>query len=968
LALLLCVMFFFSGAAGLLFETLWFRVAGLTLGNSLWASDIVLASFMAGLAVGNAIAARPRRMLRHPLRLYAVAEAAVGVVGVAIVFLLPALSPALGRLFMHFLGQGWLMNLLRLSFAFSLMLVPAAAMGLSLPLVAEALTRFDVNFGRVLGRLYGCNTLGAMAGELGGELWFVGWVGLRATALVAGALNLAVAAAALMLARRLPGSVSREPAVPSSAPPLTPRAWRLLAAAFLAGATLLALEIVWFRFLQLFVYGTSFIFAAMLAVILLGIGAGGVVGAWWLGRAPRAHRFAPPIALGAGLAVEVCYAVFDPHVDGLVFTTGNVAGALSLFLRLMLPTSVLSGVLFTLLGAAQREECREAAEAAGKLTLANTLGAMAGALLAGFVLLPRLGVERTLFASMLTYGLIGALPAIAPPPAQPARYWRPVVVGAFALFAAGAALFPFGLMRRHFVPLVIERYKSGDPQQLEMREGLTETVIYLRNSFRGHPLYERLMTNGYSMSATTFRGRRYMSLYAYWALAVNPGARRALLISYGIGTTASALTDARQLESIDVVDTSRDILELGSLAFPGKRPPLSDPRVRVHVEDGRFFLQTTDQKFDLITAEPPPLRGAGITNLYSREYFQLVHDRLREGGVVTYWLPVNQLWLAETQAIIRGFCDAFADCSLWSGAGLQWMLAGTRGLHGPVPEEQFTAQWRDPIVAPELVALGFEQPEALGATFLADAATLEERTRGVPPLDDDHPGRMSLRYPRDQHGDPIYRSWMQPGALRQHFESSAFIRDIWPRALSLRTALSFAPQAILDDLSVGGHFNPIEALHGVLTLSALHTLPLLLMGTEPAVQQIALPLYETGARDAGLEFEMGAHAMSERDYERAAQHLAAVTEGPRTVQAALLRTLAFELLGRQSDARQSLDAAASRPLSATDAYSVNWLAQSLERAERESSAPKERSKPLETAVPALPGSALFEDARVPLKQ
>ena len=103
------------------------------------------------------------------------------------------------------------------------------------------------------------------------------------------------------------------------------------------------------------------------------------------------------------------------------------------------------------------------------------------------------------------------------------------------------------------------------------------------------------------------------------------------------------------------------------------------------------------------------------------------------------------------------------------------------------------------------------------------------------------------------------------------------------------------------------------------------------MGTEPAVQQIAVPLYEAGARDAGLEFEMGARAMSEHDYEKAAQHLALVTEGPRIVQADLLRTLAFELLGRQSDARQSLNAAALRPLSATDRYSINWLAQSLER-------------------------------------
>ena len=926
MASLLCVMFFFSGAAGLLFETLWFRVAGVALGNGLWASNIVLGSFMAGLAVGNAIAARQSRLLRHPVRLYAIIEAIVGVVGVAVVFLLPASGPVLGRIFSHLgahlVSRAWLVNLLRLSVAFSLMLVPATAMGLTLPLLAKALTRFDVNFGRVLGRLYGWNTLGAMAGALGGELWLIGRLGLRGTALVAGALNLAVAAAALTLARRLNEPVTADPAVRESTPPIGPRAartpWtptltRLLTAAFLAGATLLALEVVWFRFLQLFVYGTSFIFAVMLAVILLGIGVGGIIAARWLGRDSRAHRFAPLVALAAGLAVEICYATFDPHVgvSGLVFTTDDIGGALSLFLRLMLPTSTLSGVLFTLLGAAQRDECGEAAEAAGKLTLANTLGAMSGALLAGFVLLPRLGVERALCASTLAYGVIACLAVVVPVTTTPGVHRRPLLVAALVLSAIGWALFPFGLMRGKFVPLVVERYRSGETQLLAVREGLTETVIYLRNTFRGRPLHERLMTNGYSMSATTFRGRRYMSLYVNWSLAVNPSARKALLISYGIGTTAKALTDARQLESIDVVDISRDILELGALAFPDTPPPLDDPRVRVHVEDGRFFLQTTDERFDLITAEPPPLRGAGIANLYSHEYFQLAHDRLREGGVLTYWLPVNQLWLSETKAIIRGFCDAFPDCSLWSGAGLQWMLAGTRGLHGPRAEEQFTAQWRDPLVAPELAALGFEQPEALGATFLADAATLTERTRGVPPLDDDHPGRISMRYPRDENGDPTYRAWMQPGELRRHFEASAFIRDVWPPALRLRTADAFPPQALFDDLSVWGRFNKLESLRGVLTLSSLHTLPLLLMGTEPAVQRIAVSLYEAGARDAGLEFEMGARALSQRAYEAAEQHLALVTEGPRTVQARALRTLALELLGKGADARRSPSTAQS---------------------------------------------------------
>ena len=937
MALLLCVILFFSGAAGVLFETLWFRVTGLTLGNSVWASNIVLASFMAGLAAGNAIAARYGMRLRRPLHVYAVIEGIVALTGVAIVVLLPPLSPTLGRLFTHALAQAWLVNLLRLTVAFSLMFVPATAMGLTLPLLAKALARRDVNFGRVLGRLYGWNTLGGMAGALCGELWLIGWLGQRGTALAAGALNLAAAAAALFLARQSGGILTATPEEPRARPP-SARSWRLLAAAFLAGATLLALEVVWFRFLQLFVFGTSFIFAAMLAAILLGIGAGGVIAAHWLSRDPQAQRFAPLVALAAGVAVELSYAAFDPRVGGAAYTTGNTAGALSLFLRLMLPTSLLSGVLFTLLGAAQRQECGEAAEAAGKLTLANTLGAMVGSLLAGFVLLPQFGMEKALFASMLCYGLVACLAMVVPAAAQANHHRRTVLVAASALFALGCALYPFGLMRRHFIPLVVARYNSGDPKLLAMREGLTETVMYLRDSFRGQPLYHRLMTNGHSMSATTFRGRRYMKLYAYWALAVNPSARKALLISYGIGTTAKALTDTRQLESIDVVDISRDILKSGAIAFPGTQPPLDDPRVRVHVEDGRFFLQTTDERFDLITAEPPPPRGAGITSLYSREYFQLVRDRLRDSGVVTYWLPVNQLWLSETKAIMRGFCNVFQDCSLWSGAGLQWMLAGTRGAHGPVPEEQFSAQWRDPVVAPELAALGFEGPESLGATFLADAVTLGDWTRSAAPLDDDHPGRIGVRYPPEENGDPTYRFWMEPQAVRQRFESSTFIRDLWPPALRRRSVDSFAPQAVLDDLCVWGRFNPIQALHGVLTLSSLHTLPLLLMGTEPAVQRMAVSLYQTGARDADLEFEIGARAMSERDYQGAAQHLALVTETPRKVRAQLLRTLALGLLGREAEARQCLSSIEVSSLSPVNSYSAMWLERFLQGRQRGSEA------------------------------
>jgi len=933
MALLLSLIFFLSGAAGVLFETVWFRVMGLTLGNSVWAATIVLASFMAGLAVGNAVAAGKGHRVQRPLRLYALLEIVVGVVGLAIVIVLPVASPSLARLFTHLVAHAWLLNLVRLTFAFLVLAVPATAMGLTLPLIAQACIQFDGNFGRVLGRLYGWNTLGGMAGAWVGEWRLIEWFGQRGTATTAAALNLVAAATALVLARRL------KPASPAAAETAAPSSGRgrsaaLLAAAFLSGATLLVLEAVWFRFLQLFVFGTTFIFAAMLATVLLGIGAGGALAGVWLGRDPRAHRFAPLLALAAGVSVELCYVLFDPRVGALAYTTDNTAAAVWLFVRLMLPASLCSGVLFALLGAAERQESRQAVDAAGKLTLANTSGAMVGALLAGFVLVPRLGIEKVLFVTMLCYGAVAALTVAAPSPdrAHPASRRRLLAVS--ALFVVACAFYPFGLLARRFVPMVLERFKSPAPELMTMREGLTETVMYLRDSFHGVPVHYRLMTNGHSMSATTYRGRRYMKMYVYWPLALHPSARDALLISYGIGNTAKALTDSRQLASIDVVDISRDILELGALVFPKTSPPLSDPRVRVHVEDGRFFLQTTDRTFDLITAEPPPPRGAGVTNLYSQEYFQLVRDRLREGGVVTYWLPVNMLSLAETQAIMRGFCNVFSDCSLWTGAGLQWMLVGTRGLHGPVSEEQFSAQWRDPVVGPELADVALEQPESLGATFLADADTLAAWTGDVPPLDDDHPGRISATYPADgELGDPTYRTWMDPKTARRRFLSSAFIQDLWPASLREPTFAAFGPQAVFNDLSVWDRANVIETVHMLLTHSSLRTLPLLLLGTEPAVRDIAVRLYAGGARDADLELQMGAAALAARAYDEAAMHLAGVTEGPRAVHAQLMRTLALGMLGRQAEARALLTSLASGALSPADTESVRWLAGFLRRAQ-----------------------------------
>lgn len=899
---LLCALFFLSGCAALLFETLWFRQAGLALGNSVWTSSIVLASFMAGLGAGNALAARHGARLRRPVRAYAALELLVGGTGLALVCGWPWLGRVSAPYLAELAGSALALDAARLTLAFVLMLAPAAAMGATLPLLVSALGAGGC-FGVALGRLYGWNTLGAVAGALLGEAWLVEAVGVRGTGAVAAGLNLCAAAAAWALGGRLaagPGSLPR-----TSPVPLRGRTVALLGAAALAGANLLALEVLWFRALVLNVDGTSPAFALMLAVVLAGIALGGLAGAALLRRWPGAPRSTPLLALLAGVALVAGYATLPRllRLMGQRYLTDLHEIAVPA-LHLMLPTCLMSGVLFTFLGQALRADLAEDTRAAGLLTLANTLGALAGALLGGFVLLPALGVEAGLFALACSYGLL-ALAALRADPADGRRRARERValLAGAAAFAVSVAGFPFGLMERSYLGPALDRWRGPGWEVVARREGVSETLAYLRLSLWGRSVEHRLFTNGYSMSSTGPESARYMRLFAYWASALHPRPRRALLISFGLGTTAESLTHDPRLETIDVVDVSPDILRLGRLVFSNRPYPLDDPRVRVHVEDGRFFLLSARSGFDIVTAEPPPPKNAGIVNLYSREHFELIRSRLAPGGLATYWLPVAQLTLRDARAVASAFCLAFEDCSLWTGFGPEWMLAGSRQAQ-PAGLSGFETLWGGPGSRAALESVGLSRPEQLGTTFLADGDQLRAWLGGALPVDDDHPQRLSPALVASL--DPAYATFADPEAARARFESSAWVARVWPADLRAATLARFRGERGLQAVTwlyhAGARPSPAE-LPALLGDPATRAAALWALGSHAAVEAAALQAQQAGQRDARLDLALAASALASGRYGEAAERLERVqplAADPEVI--AMRRVVALALGGERERA------------------------------------------------------------------
>ena len=889
----LAVVFFFSGAAALLFETLWFRLAGLTFGNTAWASAIVLASFMSGLALGNLLAPRLSRT-RDPLRVYAMLEAAIGVCGVLLVFVLPASAPRLAPLFRQLLESAWALNSARLALAFIFLVIPATLMGATLPTVIRTLSSTDANFGRTLGVLYGWNTMGAMIGALAGEAFLIEAIGIRGTSLVAAAMNLMAGSAAWILSGRGAGEDVRPAPEQRRA-----RTLRLLLAAGGCGFALLALEVLWFRFVAQFVVTTSLAFAVMLAVVLLGIGGGALIGAAASRRWPNLEQWTMLIAATSGLAVVLGYWGFQPVPvmsleSPLPDEWVRVAGD---SLQLMLLVSALSGLLFTMVGKLVQREVGDETRATSLLTFANTIGATAGSLIAGFVFIPSLGVERSFFIIACLYGCIALLTM--------ERFTARAIIPVVAVLGAALLFFPFGLMRDTFIPMASRTFLERGGRIVAVREGLIETIAYVQNDFGREPYVHRLVTNGHSMSATTFSGRRYMSLFVHLPLALRPQAKNALLISFGVGVTARALADAKQLASIDVVDISRDVLELSDIVWPGTSNALRDPRVNVHIEDGRFFLLTTDKRFDLITAEPPPPKNAGVVSLYTLEYFRLLRDRLTANGIASYWLPAYQLTSADSKALIGAFCGAFADCSLWSGAGAEWILVGSRGRSGAPNAVDFSRQWSDPVAGQSLRRIGVEVPEQLPATFLADAAALRSFVGDVPPITDDFPLRLSSRLPRAL---PHIEFLMSDQA--QAYRRSRWLREVIPAPIHER-GFAYIPLQRMIDRSIpdSSVFYEPEVIFRILTRTDLRTLPRVLLRSNAWLEGIADREIARGGRHPAVTHVAAIGALSDRDFPRARELFAGAARGgvARAVEGEIL---AAHLAGDPAYAQQRI--AASR--------------------------------------------------------
>ncbi|MFN2542932.1 MAG: spermidine synthase, partial [Chthoniobacterales bacterium] len=664
--------------------------------------------------------------------------------------------------------------------------------------------------------------------------------GVRGTSLAAGMASCLAAVIGWFLAKRDPESGAAAPrsrtfplrVASNYQPP-----WRLLLMSFGAGCIFLALEVVWFRFLRLYVASSATAFAVMLAVALAGIGSGSIAAGAIQRRGMRTANLLPVLLLLSALATLGSYLFFPanaiPAQVGL-FEIGWAQIA-RVSLLLMFPASFLSGILLPSIIARVHASVKDRMNSTGVTTLFNTIGAALGPLLATFLLLPRVGYQWSLIFCAAGYVVL----AIVTSERQQWSLKSGVGLTSASLtfvLLVGFAFFPFHRAEEHFAhasrPYEVDEQGRVLAHVVKKIEGTSDTLQLLERDLFGEPYYYRLLTNAFSMSAPNPHSQRYMRLFAYLPLAFRAGPKDVLLICYGCGVTADAFLHAESVRRLDAVDISKEVFVLADF-YSGINysNPLRDSRVAAIVQDGRFFLQACPRQYDIISGEPPPPKVAGSVNLYTEEFFSLMKGRLKNGGIATFWLPLNQLKLEEAKAILRAFRAVFPTCSVWAAADEEWIMMGIKGTGAKVEAEEITRLWADPNTGADLRRIGMEVPEQLGALFVMDGEEIDRITGEVAPLIDNYPKRLTDESWDAEANQRFALSYFEPRSALTRFQRSSLMSTVWPEILNQSLESLFALRQSRY-LSETGGSNKLDELDLYLRHSRLRTPILEVLGSD----------------------------------------------------------------------------------------------------------------------------------------
>ncbi|MBN1610312.1 MAG: fused MFS/spermidine synthase [Polyangiaceae bacterium] len=736
---LVLVLFMASGCAALIYEIVWFQLLELVIGSSAMSIAVLLGTYMGGMFVGSLAIARlaKRRIRVHPLWIYAMLELGIGLCGL---LMLPAM-PLVQHVYTAVVGHGVPGLLLRGLFAALCLLPPTIMMGATLPAAARWVesTPRGISW---MGYFYGANTLGAVVGCLLAGFFLLRVFDMPTATYVAVSLNAFVAVCAFGITRWAPrfrGDSEQAAAPAATEPARAARARNVYLTIALSGMSALGAEVLWTRQFWLLLGGTTYTFSIILAVFLVGIGLGSAVGSSIARRTSEPNR-----ALGSAqllLILAIAWTVWnlshalpfwpvDPAISPSTWYQFQID-----FVRCawaVLPAACLWGASFPLALAAATSEGDDTSVVVGRVYAANTVGAIVGSLGTSLLIIPLLGTltgERILL-------VIAALAAVSA--FYPSLYQERSMYRARAVLPMVAALGIAGSFVRSVAPIppmlvahgraTAAAYHSGETF-LYVGEGMNSTLAISRDP-NGIMSYHNA---GKVQASTQPQDMRLQRMLGHLTTLVPENPRSVLVVACGAGVTAGAVSIDPRLDRVTLVEIEPLVPQAASKYFGEyNHHVVTNPKVKVEIDDARHYLNTTRETFDAITSDPFDPWVKGAATLYTTEFWELAKQHLKPGGVVTVFVQLYQSGTRAVKSEVATFFKVFPQGVIFGntvhGEGYDVVLLGQRDPK-PIDVDRMT----DLLARPEFSAVrrslrqtGFNSAVALLSTYGSRGPDLKE--------------------------------------------------------------------------------------------------------------------------------------------------------------------------------------------------------------------------------------------------
>jgi spermidine synthase len=720
----LLLLFVGSGCAALIYEVVWFQLLQLSIGSSAVSLGVLLGTYMGGMCLGSLLLPKYLNPGHHPLRVYAWLEIGIGLFGIIVLFAVPIV----GRIYTSIAGTGQVSLVLRAIVAAICLLPPTLLMGATLPAIGRWVetTPKGVSW---LGYFYGGNLAGAVAGSLLAGFYLLRVFDMPTATGVAVALNVIVALLALLVASRTPHTVITATA---DTPPVATAASEVSRLVYIAialsGLTALGSEVVWTRVLSLMFGATTYTFSLILAVFLVGLGIGSS-----LGSAMARNLSNPRIALGwCQLALCACLA-WAAYTTGASLPYWPINPSISTSLAfnfqldlmraiwVMLPGAILWGASFPLALASVAAPGQDSARLVGGVYAANTVGAIIGATVVSLALVGTVGSQQTqqvLIGVAAMSGLLMLMPATGE--LRKPLTSTPVVVIGIALIA--------GLLARTVPPIpwllvAYGRYSAtwvGQNEMVYVGEGVTASVAVTRTP-TGVLNYHNA---GKVQASSEPQDMRLQRMLGHITTLVPKNPNKVLVIGCGAGVTAGAVSIDPLVKDQTIAEIEPLVPRVVSTHFAQHNfNVVANPKVKVHLDDARHYLLTTNEKFDAITSDPLDPWVKGAATLYTREFFDVVKSHLNPGGVVTLFVQLYESSEAAVKSEIGTFLEAFPNGAVFAntvnGQGYDLVLFGQLE-GGKINVDAVQARLSDPAnaaVARSLSEVGINSAVDLFGTY-----------------------------------------------------------------------------------------------------------------------------------------------------------------------------------------------------------------------------------------------------------